>query len=36
VYARTPEPDITDPAAIYQGGGFLFQGEPMTAHKAGK
>mgnify|MGYP002366085607 FL=1 len=36
VYARTPQPDITDPAAIYQGGGFLFQGEPMTAHKAGK
>ena len=36
VYARTPEPDITDPAAIYQGGGFLFQGIPMTSHKAGK
>lgn len=36
VYARTPEPDITDPAAIYQGGGFLFQGIPMTRHKAGK
>lgn len=36
VYARTPEPDLTDPAVIYQGGGFLFQGIPMTAHKTGK
>ena len=36
VYARSPEPDITDPAAIYQGGSFLFAGEPMTAHKVGK
>jgi uronate dehydrogenase len=36
VYARTPEPDVTDPAVIYQGGGFLFQGIPMTAHKAGQ
>lgn len=23
VYARTPEPDLTDPAVIYQGGGFV-------------
>jgi uronate dehydrogenase len=36
IYARTPPPDLTDPAAIYQGGGFLFQGIAMTAHKAGK
>jgi uronate dehydrogenase len=36
IYARTPAPDLTDPAAIYQGGGFLFQGIAMTAHKAGK
>lgn len=36
VYARTPAPDITDPEAIYQGGNFLFVGEPMTAHKASK
>lgn len=26
VYARTPQPDITDPAAIYQGGGFVKAG----------
>jgi uronate dehydrogenase len=36
IYARTPAPDTTDPAAIYQGGSFLFAGEPMTAHKAVK
>jgi uronate dehydrogenase len=36
IYARTPAPDLNDPAAIYQGGGFLFQGIAMTAHKAGK
>ena len=23
VYARTPEPDLTDPAVLYQGGGFV-------------
>ncbi len=32
VYARTPEPDVTDPAVQYQGGGFVFSGIPMTAH----
>ena len=26
VYARTPEPDVTDPAVIYQGGGFVKAG----------
>ena len=26
VYARTPQPDLTDPAAIYQGGGFVKAG----------
>lgn len=26
VYARTPAPDLTDPAAIYQGGGFVKAG----------
>lgn len=36
VYARTPEPDITDPAVQYQGGGFVFSGIPMTAHKSAK
>ncbi len=36
VYARTPEPDFNDPAVVYQGGGFLLAGEPMTAHKAGQ
>jgi uronate dehydrogenase len=35
VYARTPEPDLNDPAVQYQGGGFLFSGIPMTAHKKG-
>ncbi len=35
VYARTPEPDATDPAVQYQGGGFLFSGIPMTAHLSG-
>ncbi|MBV5299160.1 MAG: NAD(P)-dependent oxidoreductase [Rhodoferax sp.] len=33
VYARTSASDLNDPVAIYQGGAFLFQGEPMTAHK---
>jgi len=23
VYERTPEPDLTDPAVLYQGGGFV-------------
>jgi uronate dehydrogenase len=32
IYARTPEPDLTDPAVQYQGGGFVFSGIPMTAH----
>lgn len=36
IYARTPEPDLADPTVIYQGGAFLFLGEPMTAHLAGK
>ena len=36
VYARTPELDITDPAVQYQGGGFVFSGIPMTAHKRGQ
>jgi uronate dehydrogenase len=35
VYARTPEPDLNDPAVQFQGGGFLFSGIPMTAHKKG-
>ena len=35
VYARTPQPDLNDPSAQYQGGTFLFSGEPMTAHKCG-
>ncbi len=26
VFARTPSPDLNDPAAIYQGGGFVKQG----------
>ncbi|MDO9403522.1 MAG: NAD(P)-dependent oxidoreductase [Polaromonas sp.] len=26
VYARTPQPDVTDPVAIYQGGGFVKAG----------
>ena len=26
VYARTPQPDLADPAAIYQGGGFVTAG----------
>ena len=29
VYARTPQPDLTDPAVIYQGGGFVKAG-PFT------
>jgi len=33
VYARTPEPDLSDPATQYQGGGFVFSGIAMTAHK---
>ena len=36
IYARTPEPDVTDPTVIYQGGTFLMAGIPMTAHKNGK
>jgi uronate dehydrogenase len=36
VYARTPEPDLSDPCVQYQGGGFLMAGIPMTAHKSGK
>ena len=36
IYARTPEPDVTDPAVQYQGGTFLMAGIPMTAHKNGK
>ena len=36
VYARTPEPDVTDPSVQYQGGGFLFSGIPMTAHLKSK
>jgi uronate dehydrogenase len=36
VFARTPEPDLTDPTVQYQGGGFLMAGIPMTAHKVGK
>ena len=35
VYARTPQPDLNDPTVQYQGGTFLFAGEPMTAHKKG-
>ena len=34
LYARTPEPDKNDPAAIYQAGGFVYSGIPMTAHLA--
>ena len=36
IYARTPEPDVTDPTVIYQGGSFLMAGIPMTSHKNGK
>jgi uronate dehydrogenase len=36
IYARTPEPDLSDPTVQYQGGGFLMAGIPMTAHKNGK
>ena len=36
VYARTPEPDVTDPTVQYQGGGFLLSGIPMTAHLKSK
>ena len=36
IYARTPEPDVTDPTVQYQGGTFLMAGIPMTAHKNGK
>ncbi len=36
VYARTPEPDLSDPCVQYQGGGFLMAGIPMTAHKPAK
>ena len=36
IYARTPEPDLSDPCVQYQGGGFLMAGIPMTAHKGGK
>jgi uronate dehydrogenase len=36
IYARTPEPDLSDPTVQYQGGGFLMAGIPMTAHKSGK
>ena len=36
IYARTPEPDVTDPTVIYQGGTFLMAGIPMTSHKNGK
>jgi uronate dehydrogenase len=36
IYARTPEPDQSDPAVQYQGGSFLMAGIPMTAHKNGK
>ncbi len=35
IYARTPEPDLSDPTVQYQGGGFLMAGIPMTAHKNG-
>jgi len=36
IYARTPEPDLTDPTVQYQGGAFLMAGIPMTAHLRGK
>jgi uronate dehydrogenase len=36
IYARTPEPDLTDPTVQYQGGTFLMAGIPMTAHLRGK
>lgn len=36
IYARTPEPDVSDPTVQYQGGTFLMAGIPMTAHKATK
>ena len=36
VYARTPEPDVTDPAVMYQAGGFVYSGIPMTAHLPAK
>lgn len=32
VYARTPQPDTTDPTVQLQGGSFVMAGEPMTAH----
>lgn len=36
VYARTPQPNLSDPCEQYQGGLFLMAGIPMTAHKAGQ
>ena len=33
IYARTPEPDASDPTVQYQGGTFLMAGIPMTAHR---
>lgn len=35
VFARTAPPDLSDPAAVYQAGGFVHLGEPMTAHRRG-
>ena len=36
VYARTPEPDTSDPTVQFQGGSFLMAGIAMTAHQRGK
>ncbi len=36
VYARTPEPDLSDPTVQFQGGTFLMAGIPMTAHQRTK
>ena len=36
VFARTPEPDLSDPTAQFQGGTFLLAGIPMTAHTGKK
>jgi len=33
VYARTAAPDLADPCAQFQGGGFLMAGIPMTVHE---
>jgi uronate dehydrogenase len=36
VFASTPEPDLSDPAVQFQGGGTLKAGIPMTTYQSGK